>query len=192
MQNLEYPQQEKKNPPRKPKWARSKIVFDQTLEILHEIKMDFPLDANWPIPGKLSRANNPPKGHQMWPKASGVPGIPRQGGGGGQATWTSKGGGCTVAGPGFAKKKGWAEKSVRVVHRVCAKRTARVTARASYGWGPGARHRAPGGVQGQSPCQGPRGRKLSSFQQIRAFKMVVRSDRNCNFSPGGGGGVTVI
>ena len=43
----------------------------------------------------------------------------------------------------------------------------------------------PGGVQGQSPCRGPRGqspRKLSSFQQIRAFKMVVRSDRNCNFS----------
>ena len=43
----------------------------------------------------------------------------------------------------------------------------------------------PGGVQGQSSCRGPRGqspRKLSSFQQIRAFKMVVRSDRNCNFS----------
>ena len=42
-----------------------------------------------------------------------------------------------------------------------------------------------GRVQGQSPCWGPRGqspRKLSSFQQIRAFKMVVRSDRNCNFS----------
>ena len=50
-----------------------------------------------------------------------------------------------------------------------------------------ARKRAPhtGGVQGQSPCRGPRGqspRKLSSFQQIRAFKMVVRSDRKCNFS----------
>ena len=47
------------------------------------------------------------------------------------------------------------------------------------------RLRAPGGVQGQSPCRGPRGqspRKLSNFQQIRAFKMVVRSDRNCNFS----------
>ena len=46
------------------------------------------------------------------------------------------------------------------------------------------RLRAPGGVQGQSPCRGPRGqspRKLSNFQQIRAFKMVVRNDRNCNF-----------
>ena len=29
---------------------------------------------------------------------------------------------CTVADPGFAKKKGWAEKSVRVAHHVCAKR----------------------------------------------------------------------
>ena len=47
----------------------------------------------------------------------------------------------------------------------------------SYGWGSGARLRAPGrGPRGQSP------RKLSSFQQIRAFKTVVRSDRNCNFS----------
>ena len=78
-----------------------------------------------------------------------------------------QGGMCTVADPGFAKKKGWAEKSVR-------------EARASYGWGPGARRRAPGWVQGQSPCRGPG--KLSSFQQIRAFKMVVRSDRKCNFS----------
>ena len=55
----------------------------------------------------------------------------------------------------------------------------------SYGWGSRGRLAGPGGVQGQSSCRGPRGQspqKLSSFQQIRAFKMVVRSDRNCNFS----------
>ena len=45
-----------------------------------------------------------------------------------------QGGMCTVADPGFAKK-GWAEKSVR-------------EARASYGWGPGARRRAPAGGPG--------------------------------------------
>ena len=44
-----------------------------------------------------------------------------------------------------------------------------------------------GGVQGQylpqqQGAQGRSPRKLSSFQQIRAFKMVVRSDRKCNFS----------
>ena len=84
-----------------------------------------------------------------------------------------QGGMCTVADPGFSNR--WGRKNP------CAKRTAR----ASYGWGPGARRSAPGGVHGQSPCWGPRGqspRKLSSFQQTRAFKMVVRSDRNCNFS----------
>ena len=43
----------------------------------------------------------------------------------------------------------------------------------SYRWGPGA---------ALGPLAGCRGRELSSFQQIRAFKMVVRSDRNCNFS----------
>ena len=58
---------------------------------------------------------------------------------------------------------------------------------------------APGMSSAPAPRQGPYGgaldptrmrraprgwspRKLSSFQQIRAFKMVVRSDRNCNFS----------
>ena len=46
----------------------------------------------------------------------------------------------------------------------------------SYGWGPGAALGPLAGCRGQSP------RKLSNFQQIRAFKMVVRSDRNCNFS----------
>ena len=50
-----------------------------------------------------------------------------------------QGGMCTVADPGFAKK-GWAEKSVRVAHR------ARESA--SYGWGPGARFRAPAGGPG--------------------------------------------
>ena len=66
----------------------------------------------------------------------------------------------------IAKKKGWAEKSVRVAH-------------------PRARERRPWRGVGANPCRGPRGRsprKLSSFQQIRAFKMVVRSDRKCNFS----------
>ena len=33
----------------------------------------------------------------------------------------------------------------------------------SYGWGPGARRRAPGGVQGQSPCRGPRGPSLRNI-----------------------------
>ena len=33
-----------------------------------------------------------------------------------------QGGMCTVVDPGFAKKRGGAEKSVRVAHRVCAKR----------------------------------------------------------------------
>ena len=93
----------------------------------------------------------------------------------GQATWTSKGG-CVQWRIQDLQKKGWAEKSVRVAHRVCAKPTARASARASYGWGPGARRRAPAAPAGQSP------RKLSSFQQIRAVKMVVRSDRKCNFS----------
>ena len=79
------------------------------------------------------------------------------------------GGMCTVADPGFAKK-GVGGK-IRARSAPCVRE-----ARASYGWGPGPRRRAPGGVQGQSP------RKLSSFQQIRAFKMVVRSDRKCNFS----------
>ena len=89
-----------------------------------------------------------------------------------------QGGMCTVADPGFAKKG--AGGKIRARSAPCVRE-----ARASYGWGPGARRRAPGGVQGQSPCRGPRGRsprKLSSFQQIRAFKMVVRSDRKCNFS----------
>ena len=58
-----------------------------------------------------------------------------------------QGGMCTVADPGFAKM-GWAEKSVRVAHRVCAKR-------ASYGWGAGARRRAP-------PCRGPGGEASGS------------------------------
>ena len=84
-----------------------------------------------------------------------------------------QGGMCTVADPGFAKK-GWAEKSVRLAHR------ARVSARLIR-WGPGARRRAPGGgCRAKAPAGGPGGgapRKLSSFQQIRAFKMVVRSDR---------------
>ena len=50
-----------------------------------------------------------------------------------------------------------------------ALRAPRARQPASYGWG---------------PCRGPRGRrarKLSSFQQIRAFKMVV-SLRSCNFA----------
>ena len=105
---------------------------------------------------------------QLMSHTSGVPGIPRQGGGG--ASDLDEQGGCVQWRiQDLHKKKGWAEKSVRVAHRVCAKRTARVSARASYGWGPGARLRAPGGVLGQSPCRGPRGRsprKLSSFQQI--------------------------
>ena len=67
----------------------------------------------------------------------------------GQATWTSKGG-C-VQWRTQDLKKGVGGKSVRVAHCVCAKRTAR----ASYGWGPGARRRAPaggpgGGVPGSS------------------------------------------
>ena len=77
----------------------------------------------------------------------------------------------------ICKKKGWAEISVRVAHRVCAKRTARVSARASYGWGPGARRRAPGGVQGQSPCRGPYGGSPEALE----------------FSAnGGGGGLSVL
>ena len=86
----------------------------------------------------------------------------------GQATWTSKGG-CVQWRIQDLQKKGWAEKSVRVAHRVCAKRAPHT-----------------GGVQGPAvgPLAGCRGspRKLSSFQQIRAFKMVVRSDRKRNFS----------
>ena len=96
----------------------------------------------------------------------------------GQATWTSKGG-CVQWRIQDLQKKGVGGK-IRARSAPCVRE-----ARASYGWGPGARRRAPGGVQGQSPCRGPRGRsprKLSSFQQIRAFKMVVRSDRKCNFS----------
>ena len=100
-----------------------------------------------------------------------LPSFPRIDASGGKRLGRARGD-VYSGGSRICKKKGWAEKSVR-------------EARASYGWGPGARRRAPGGVQGQSPCRGPRGRsprKLSSFQQIRAFKMVVRSDRNCNFS----------
>ena len=70
---------------------------------------------------------------------------------------------CTVSDQGLNKK----------AENPCA------SARASYGWGPGACLRAPaGGPGGRSP------RKLSSFQQIRAFKMVVRG------SGVGGAGVT--
>ena len=61
-----------------------------------------------------------------------------------------QGGMCTVADPGFAKK-GVGGK-IRARTAPCVRE-----ARASYGWGPGARLRAPGGVQGQSPCRGPRG-----------------------------------
>ena len=103
-----------------------------------------------------------------------LPSSPRIDASGGKRLGRARGDVYTVADPGFAKKKG-----------VGGKIRARSAPRASYGWGPGARRRAPGGVQGQSPCRGPRGRsprKLSSFQQIRAFKMVVRSDRKCNFS----------
>ena len=90
----------------------------------------------------------------------GVPGIPRQGG---QATWTSKGD-VYSGGSMICKNRG-------------GRKNPFASARASYGWGPGARPYGPcRGLRGQSP------RKLSSFQQIRAFKMVVRSNRNCNFS----------
>ena len=81
-----------------------------------------------------------------------------------------QGGMCTVADPGFAKK-GVGGK-IRARSAPCVRE-----ARASYGWGPGARLRAPRGPGGGAP-----GSSQGSFQQIRAFKMVVRSDRKCNFS----------
>ena len=90
-----------------------------------------------------------------------------------------QGGMCTVADPGFAKK------GVGGKIRACSAPCVR-EARASYGWGPGARRRGPWRGAGAKPLPGAQGgrspRKLSSFQQIRAFKMVVRSDRKCNFS----------
>ena len=97
----------------------------------------------------------------------------------GQATWTSKGG-CVQWRIQDLQKKGVGGKiRARSAPCVCAKRAPHTGGVQGPAVGP------PGGVQGQSPCRGPRGqspRKLSSFQQIRAFKMVVRSDRKCNFS----------
>ena len=89
----------------------------------------------------------------------------------GQATWKSKGdvysGGSRICKKGVGGKiRTRSAPCVREAHRA---RLIRVGSR-----GPP-----------QGPCRGPRGRsprKLSSFQQIRAFKMVVRSDRKCNFS----------
>ena len=98
----------------------------------------------------------------------------------GQATWTSKGGYVQWLIQDLQKRGGR--------KNPCAQRT--VCALSA----PRAPH--TGGVQGPAvgPLAGCRGKALaggpgggapgtpSSFQQIRAFKMVVRSDRKCNFS----------
>ena len=55
-----------------------------------------------------------------------------------------QGGMCTVADPGFAKKG--VSGKIRVRSAPCVRE-----ARASYGWGPGARRRAPAGGQGAEP-----------------------------------------
>ena len=69
------------------------------------------------------------------------------------------------AAPGYIDRGGRIYIFVRIRARVAHARE-RVSARI-YGWGPGARLRAPGGVQGQSPWRGSRGRsprKLSVFR----------------------------
>ena len=51
------------------------------------------------------------------------------------------------------------------------KRTPRARQReAQCGWGPGARLRAPGGVQGQSPCRGSRGRSPRKLSKVSHLK----------------------
>ena len=65
----------------------------------------------------------------------------------------------------FQKGGGGRKIPVRVAHHACAKRPIRVgSTGAVVGPLAGCRGRAPAGAQGRSP------RKLSSFQQIRAFK----------------------
>ena len=52
---------------------------------------------------------------------------------------------------------------------------ASASARADFGWGPGARRRAPGGVQGQSPCRGCQGAEPPEdfgFKLFRALKLL--------------------
>ena len=93
-----------------------------------------------------------------------LPSSPRIDASGGQATWTSKGGCVQWRIQDLHKKRGWAEK-IRARSAPCVRE-----ARASYGWGPGARPRAPCGVQGQSPCRGPRGAEPPEALEFSANK----------------------